>query len=68
MLVSPMLYNDQLIGLITLINKSKEKAFTYSQMVLLSGVSAHLASALKNLEKEEEDHLRERLTQQKVYY
>lgn len=68
MLVSPLVYNNELIGLIALINRSKQKAFTYSQMVLLSGVCTHLASALKNLEREEEDSLRERLTQQKVYY
>jgi len=68
MLVSPMVYNDELVGLIALINKSKEKAFAYSQMVLLSDVCTHLASALKNLEREEEDRLRDRLAKQKVYY
>ena len=68
MLVSPMIYNDELIGLIALINLSKPRVFAYSQMVLLSDVCTHLASALKNLEREQEDLLRDRLTQQKVSY
>ena len=68
MLVSPMVYNTDLIGLIALIHPSKKKAFSYSQMVLLSDVCTHLASALKNLEKEQEDLLRSRLSQKKVYY
>jgi len=68
MLVSPMVYNTDLIGLIALIHPSKKKAFSYSQMVLLSDVCTHLASALKNLEKEQEDLLRDRLSQKKVYY
>ncbi len=68
MLVSPMVYNTDLIGLIALIHPSKKKAFSYSQMVLLSDVCTHLASALKNLEKEQEDLLRNRLSQKKVYY
>ena len=68
MLVSPIIYKDDLIGLIGLINPSKKRAFTYSQMVLLSGVCTHLASALKNLERDDEDLMRERLSQKKVYY
>jgi CRP-like cAMP-binding protein len=68
LLVTPMIYNYELVGLIALINLSKEKAFAYSQMVLLSDVCTHLASALKNLERDQEDMLRDRLTQQKVYY
>lgn len=67
-LVSPMLYNEELIGLIAFVNLSKKKAFTYSQMVLLTDVCTHLASALKNLEKEQEDLLKDRLSQAKVYY
>lgn len=68
MLVSPMVYNDNLTGLITLINPTEKNAFTYSHMVLLSTVCAHLSSALKNLEKEQDDILRERLQTKKVYY
>ena len=68
MLIAPMIYNEELIGLISLANLSKEKAFAYSQMVLLSDVCTHLASALKNLERDDEDMLRDRLIQQKVYY
>ena len=68
MLIAPMIYNEELIGLISLTNLSKEKAFAYSQMVLLSDVCTHLASALKNLERDDEDMLRDRLIQQKVYY
>jgi len=68
MLVSPMLYNTELIGLIALVNPFQKKAFTYSQMVLLSDVCTHLASALKNLEKEQEDLLKDRLSQKKVFY
>jgi CRP-like cAMP-binding protein len=68
MLVSPMLYNNELTGLIALIHPSKKKAFTYSQMVLLSDVCTHLASALNNLEREQEDLLKERLSQKKVSY
>jgi GAF domain-containing protein len=67
-LVSPMFYNAELMGLIALVNPLKKKAFTYSQMVLLSDVCTHLASALKNLEKENEDLLRDRLSQKKVSY
>lgn len=68
MLVSPMIYKDELTGLICLINLSKERAFTYSQMVLLSDVCTHLASALKNLERDHEDIMRERLSQKKVSF
>lgn len=68
MLVSPMIYKDELVGLIALINLSRKRAFAYSQMVLLSDVCTHLASALKNLEREDEDLMRERLSQKKVYY
>jgi CRP-like cAMP-binding protein len=67
-LVSPLFYNAELMGLIALVNPLKKKAFTYSQMVLLSDVCTHLASALKNLEKEHEDLLRDRLSQKKVSY
>jgi GAF domain-containing protein len=68
MLVSPMIHNNELIGLITLINPLQKKAFTYSQMVLLSDICTHLALALKNLEREQEDLLRDRLSQKKVSY
>ncbi len=68
MLIAPIIYNEELIGLIALTNLSREKAFAYSQMVLLSDVCTHLASALKNLERDHEEMLRDRLTQQKVYY
>jgi hypothetical protein len=37
-------------------------------MVLLSDVCTHLASALNNLEREQEDLLKERLSQKKVSY
>lgn len=67
-LVSPMLYNTELMGLIAIVNPLRKKAFTYSQMVLLSDVCTHLASALKNLEKEHEDLLKDRLSQKKVSY
>lgn len=68
MLISPMIYNNNLIGLITLINHSTKNSFTHSQMVLLSAVCTQLSSALKNLEKEQEDILKERLSKKKVYY
>ena len=68
MLVSPMIYKGELTGFIGLINQSKKRAFTYSQRVLLSGVCTHLASAVKNLERDDEDLMRERLSQKKVYY
>ncbi len=68
MLISPILYKDELLGLIGLIHPSKKRAFGYSQMVLLSSVCTNLASALKNIEKEDEDLLKERLAQKKVYY
>jgi len=68
MLVSPMVYNNELLGLIALVHPSKKKAFTYSQMVLLSGVCNYLAPALKNLEREQEDLLKDRLSQKKVSY
>ena len=68
MLVSPMVYNHELVGVIALIHPVKKRAFTYSQMVLLSGVCNHLVSALKNLERDQEDQLRDRLSQRKVSY
>ena len=68
MLASPMVYNHELLGVIVLIHPSKKRAFTYSQMVLLSGVCNHLVSALKNLEREQEDRLKDRLSQRKVSY
>ena len=43
-LVSPMLYNAELMGLIAPVNPLRKKAFIYSQRVLLSDVCIHLAS------------------------
>lgn len=68
MLIAPMIYNNTLIGLIALIHPSKKNAFTYSQMVLLSAVCNQFSSALKNLEKEQEEILKERLSKKKVHY
>lgn len=67
-LASPMIYNNNITGLIALINPTEKNAFTYSHMVLLTSVCTQLSSALKNIEREQDDILRERLQTKKVYY
>jgi len=62
-LVAPFLSQDRLMGYITLLNRSRTRAFSYNHMILLSTISDFVLIAIENLKLLREKTDRWRLEQ-----
>lgn len=65
LVAAPFLSADKLIGFIALISKDKKKAFSQSQMVLLSAIGGYVSIAIENLKFIQEELDRARLNKNK---
>lgn len=66
LIVSPFISQDRLNGFILILNRGMKKAFSYSQMVLLSAISGYVAVAVENLKYRREEVDRSRLAMMKT--
>lgn len=66
LLASPFISQDKLVGFLLIINRGMNRAFSYSQMVLLSSVSGYVAVAIENLKYRRENLDRSHLLQIKT--
>ncbi|MBI4690483.1 MAG: cyclic nucleotide-binding domain-containing protein [Nitrospirae bacterium] len=65
MVAAPFFSHDRLLGLILLIDRTRNNAFSFENMILLSAVGGYVSVALENLEYMQEEMDRIRLSQAK---
>lgn len=66
MLASPFFSHDRLSGFIILLNRTRQNAFSYEHMILLSAISGYVSVAFDNLQYMQEAIDRSRLSRAKA--
>ena len=66
MLASPFFSHDSLSGFIILLNRTRQNAFSYEHMILLSAISGYVSVAFDNLQYMQEAIDRSRLSRAKA--
>jgi CRP-like cAMP-binding protein len=65
-IASPFLHEDALLGFMIFSNSSKEMAFNYNHMILLSAVCNQVASKINDINRRQDDMLKKRLEDGKM--
>ncbi len=64
-MASPFFSHNNLLGFIILLNKTRQKSFSYENMILLSAISGYVSVALENMQHVQDEIDRIRLNQAK---
>jgi CRP/FNR family transcriptional regulator len=63
LLASPFILHDRMLGFVALFNRSRQSAFSYHHMILVSAISAYVSVAIENLQFVQAELDKSRLSQ-----